>query len=87
MIEGVPQDCIVFDAPDSTVHAYIIEEYGSGLDGYRLTEGQWEMIIGGGDVLNYRDDARFVRHQANQLRPDGTAYGDAQGLLISFRSC
>ena len=38
MIEGVPQDCIVFDAPDGTVHAYIIEEYGSGLDGYRLTE-------------------------------------------------
>ena len=82
MIEGVPQDCIVFDAPDGTVHAYIIEEYGSSLDGYRLTEGQWEMIVGGGDVLNYRDDARFVRHQANQLRPDGTAYGDAQGFDI-----
>ena len=82
MIEGVPQDCIVFDAPDGTVHAYIIEEYGSSLDGYRLTEGQWEMIVGGGDVLNYRDDARFVRHQTNQLRPDGTAYGDAQGFDI-----
>ena len=24
MIEGVPQDCIVFDAPDGSVHAYII---------------------------------------------------------------
>ena len=44
MIEGVPQDCIVFNAPDGTVQAYIIEEYGSSLDGYRLTEGQWEMI-------------------------------------------
>ena len=87
MIEGVPQDCIVFDAPDGTVHAYIIEEYGSGLDGYRLNKGHWEMVIGSNDVLNRRDDARFVRHQANQLRPDGTAYGDAQGLLISFRSC
>ena len=82
MIEGVPQDCIVFDAPDGTVHAYIIEEYGSGLDGYRLNKGHWEMVIGSNDVLNRRDDARFVRHQANQLRPDGTAYGDAQGFDI-----
>ena len=82
MIEGVPQDCIVFDAPDGTVHVYIIEEYGSSLDGYRLNKGQWEMIVGGSDVLNCRDDARFVRHQANQLRPDGTTYGDDQGFDI-----
>ena len=82
MIDGKPQDCIVFDAPDGSVHAYIIEEYSSSLDGYSLTGGQWETVISGGDVLNYRSDARFVRHQPDQLRSDGTPYGDDQGFDI-----
>lgn len=82
LIDGIPQDCIVFDAPDGSVHAYIIEQYGSSLDGYYLTGGQWETVISGGDVLNYRSDAKFVRHQPDQLRPDGTPYGDDQGFDI-----
>ena len=82
MMEGVPQDCIVLDAPDGTVHAYIIQEYGSSLDGYRLSGGQWETVVSGNDVLNSRSDAKFIRHQADQLRPDGTSYGDDQGFDI-----
>ena len=83
LIEGTPQDCIVFNAPDGSVQAYIITECASGLDGYRLTDGQWEMMLGGGDVLDYRSDARFVRHQPDQLRPDGVPYGDSQGFDIA----
>ena len=83
MIEGVPQDCIVLDAPDGTVHAYIIQEYGSSLEGYRLIGGEWETVVSGGDVLNCRSDAKFVRHQADQQRPDGTPYGDDQGFDIA----
>ena len=82
MIDGMPQDCIVFDAPDGSVHAYIIEEYGSSLNGFSLTSGQWETVISGGDVLNYRSDAKFVRHQPDQRRPDGMPYGDNQGFDI-----
>ena len=82
MTDGIPQDCIVLDAPDGTVYAYIIQEYGSSLDGYRLNGGQWETVVSGGDVLNSRGDAKFVRHQADQLRPDGTPYGDDQGFDI-----
>ena len=82
MMDGIPQDCIVLDAPDGTVHAYIIQEYGSSLDGYRLNGGHWEVVVSGGDVLNSRSDAKFVRHQADQLRPDGTPYGDDQGFDI-----
>ena len=80
LIEDVPQDCIVLNAPDGTVHAYIILEYGSSLEGYRLTGEEWESVISGGDVLNYRSDARFIRHQAGQTRPDGTPYGGRSGF-------
>ena len=83
LIEDVPQDCIVLNAPDGTVHAYIILEYGSSLEGYRLTGEEWESVISGGDVLNYRSDARFIRHQAGQTRPDGTPYGDDQGFDVA----
>lgn len=82
MIDGMPQDCIVFDAPDGSVHAYIIEEYGSNLNGFSLTSRQWETVISGGDVLNYRSDAKFVRHHPDQRRPDGMPYGDNQGFDI-----
>ena len=81
-LDGIPQDCIVLDAPDGTIYAYIIQEYGSSLDGYRLNDGQWETVISGNDVLNSRSDAKFIRHQADQLRPDGTPYGDDQGFDI-----
>ena len=81
-IDGIPQDCIVFDAPDGLTHVFLITELGSWLEGYRLVDGQWEQVIGGADAAKGSADNRFVRHQADQLRPDGTPYGDNQGFDI-----
>ena len=84
LLDETPQDCIVFHAPDGTTHACIISEYGYMLGDYRLVDGQWESIAEGLDIPNSGNiSARFVRHRADQLRPDGTPYGDDQGFDIS----
>lgn len=82
LIDGVPQDCLVLNAPDGATHAVLIAELGSGLECYRLSGGQWEQIFGGLDAADGATDTRLVRHQADQLRPDGTPYGDDQGFDV-----
>ncbi len=80
--EGTPEDCIVLTAPDGSTHVYLIGEYGCSLDAYRRNSGEWELIVSGGEALQDFGNARFVRHQADQLRPDGTPCGDDQGFDV-----
>ena len=81
-IDGIPQDCIVLDAPDGSTQVVLITELGYGLECYRLSDGQWEQVFGGLDAADGSTEARLVRHRADQLRPDGTPYGDDQGFDV-----
>ena len=83
ILDGTPQDCIVFEAPDGTTHAYFICEGGWRREGYRLIDGQWHQVLSTAYMLNDDRNAYFTRHQAGQLRPDGTAYSDDQGYDLS----
>ena len=80
--DEIPQDCIVLNAPDGTTHVVLIVETGSWLECYRLAGGEWEQVFGGNDAANGSAESRFVRHRADQLRPDGTPYGDDQGFDV-----
>lgn len=85
LLESVPKDCVVFSAPDGTTRAFLILDEGWSLQGYTLKDGQW-ILDTDSTPMDGHLDVYFVRHQAGQIRPDGSAYMDDQGFDIVSKS-
>lgn len=85
LLESVPKDCVVFSAPDGTTRAFLILDEGWSLQGYTLKDGQWILDTDSTPMVGHLD-VYFVRHQAGQIRPDGSAYMDDQGFDIVSKS-
>lgn len=85
LLESEPQDCVLFSAPDGTTRVFLILDGGWSLKGYVLKDGQWIQDTDTTPMEGYLD-VYFARHQAGQLRPDGSAYMDGQGFVIVSES-
>ena len=85
LLESEPQDCVLFSAPDGTTRVFLILDGGWSLKGYVLKDGQWIQDTDTTPMEGYLD-VYFARHQAGQLRPDGSAYMDGQGFDIVSES-
>lgn len=71
-------DYISIDLPDGTTAGFVLTAYGF-MDEYRLKDGEWSVYsqVSPTDGLW---QARFVRHDTQSLRADGTFYPDALGF-------
>ena len=85
LLDSEPQDCVVFSAPDGTTRVFLILDGGWSLKGYVLKDGQWIQDTDTAPMDGYLD-VYFARHQAGQLRPDGSAYMDDQGFDVVSKS-
>ncbi|MBQ9251912.1 MAG: SH3 domain-containing protein [Clostridia bacterium] len=85
LLDSDPNDCVVFSAPDGTTRVFLILDEGWSLKGYTQKDGQWIRDVDSTPMEGYRD-VHFVRHQAGQLRPDGSAYMDDQGFDVVSKS-
>ena len=85
LLESELQDCVVFFAPEGSTRVFLILDGGWNLKGYVLKDGQWIQDTDTTPMEGYLD-VYFARHQAGQLRPDGSAYMDDQGFDIVSES-
>ena len=74
------RDCIVFTTPEGIPHVYLLDLDGQSMEGFRLFDGDWQCTYSGDALDAEHTNVYFRRHQAGQLRPDGSAYPDDLGF-------
>ena len=78
-------DIISFDMPDGTQVWYIINDWGF-MEGYRLSNGEWNRTSSGSPTASSLFEPYFVRHDTTTMRVDGSFYSDSLGYDLLWNT-